>query len=162
MKKGEWKLMTMKGWITSAAAGMVLLCASACQDSVNTVENAEKSMAPTSIADKRYITDGFLKDRLLLKGVNVSETAGGLLQVQVTAINARTGFFSELWSGMTGDTPYRVDYKFTWLDANGMAVESALSIWETVTITPGETVYFRSVAPNKSCRDFVLNLRESK
>ena len=37
-----------------------------CQNTVNTVENADKTMTPDTIRDARFITDGFLRDRLAL------------------------------------------------------------------------------------------------
>ena len=63
---------------------------------------------------------------------------------------------------MTGDVPYTVDYKFVWQDANGMAVDTQLSIWQSRQIKPGETVYFKSIAPTPQCKDFILNLKEHK
>ena len=49
-----------------ALLGAVLI--TGCQNTVNTVENADKAMTPNTIQDMRFITDGFLKDRLALKG----------------------------------------------------------------------------------------------
>ena len=31
-----------------------------CQDTVNTVENADKTMTPNTIKDARFVTDGFV------------------------------------------------------------------------------------------------------
>ena len=142
--------------LTGCVCAFLLVAAlTGCQTSVNTIENQEKYATPNHIVDKRYVTDGFLKDRLALRGVITDETSDGLLRVQVTATNVRVG----AWSS---SKPYNVDYKFVWLDAAGMQVETNLSIWQTMRIQPGETVYFKSVAPRKNAKDFVLNLRESK
>ncbi len=139
---------------------LALAFAAGCQNTVNQVENEEKAAAPTVIRDRRFVTDGFLADRLRLQGVNTAEV-NGFLQVQVSATNVRTGFFAQIWSGLTSENPYPVDYKFTWLDAHGMALDNAQTLWRQVTVYPGEPVYFRSVAPTRDCRDFVLNLKES-
>ncbi len=147
--------------LSSLAAGLLAL-GSGCQNTVNTVENADKSATPNTITDKRYVTDGFLKDRLVLRSVNMSPAASGNMMVQVSATNVRTGVLSQAWSGITGDNPYPVDYKFTWQDENGMAVETPLSAWRTVTVHPGETVYFKAIAPDQRCKDFILNIKESK
>lgn len=135
---------------------------SGCQNSVNSVENAEKQASPNIIKDARFQTDGWLRDRLLLKGVNTTVNFGGIMQVQVTALNDRTGFFNEMWSGITGEDPYRVEYRFQWMDANGMEVHSPTSIWKQRIIEPGETVRFESIAPSAQCKDFVLSLKESE
>ncbi|MEG2076039.1 MAG: YcfL family protein [Victivallaceae bacterium] len=139
----------------------LILGVAGCQSSVNTIENAQKNSLPNAIADKRIITDSFLQNRLKVTNCSLGYSASGNLAVTITAINTRTGFFSEMWSSMTGENPYKVDYKFTWYDQNGLAVNSNLSAWVTKTIYPGETVQFYAVAPIPNCGDFVLNLKES-
>ena len=126
--------------------GAVLI--TGCQNTVNTVESANKTMTPNTIQDMRFITDGFLKDRLALKGVNVSRTQDGFMRVQLEAVNVRTGAFAQMWSGITGENPYPIRYKFFWFDKAGMAVNGIVSDWQNVTVIPGETVYLQSVAPN--------------
>lgn len=140
-----------------AAACLIL---SACQNTVNTVENADKSATPNVIRDNRFVTDGWLRDRLVLRSVKTATAESGLLVVEVTATNVRTGALAQTWSSITGDVPYTVDYKFVWQDANGMAVDTPLSIWQSRQIKPGETVFFKSTAPTPQCKDFILNLKE--
>lgn len=140
---------------------LAALLPAGCQNTVNTVENTEKSAAVNNINDTRVITDRFLRDRLALRSVHTGRTAAGLLRVEVTAVNARTSAASQLWSWMTDENPYPVDYRFTWQDAQGMTVETPLSIWRTVTLYPGEIVNFQSVAPTPECQDFVLEIKET-
>lgn len=130
-------------------------------NTVNTVENADKNMTPHTISDKRFITDEYLKDRLALKSLTVSKTKDGYMRVQLEAMNVRTGFFAQAWSNYKGDNPYKIRYKFTWFNQDGMAVENTiLSDWQVITVIPGETVYIQSVAPGKDCNDFRVNLME--
>lgn len=143
------------------AAVALLVCAVGCQDTVNTVENADKTMTPNTITDARFITDGFLKDRLALKSLVVSKTPEGFMRVQLEAVNVRTGVLAQAWSGMTNENPYKIRYKFTWFTQDGMAVDSILSDWRTATVIPGETVYLQGVAPDSNCRDFQISLKES-
>lgn len=138
------------------------LAFSACQNTVNTVENADKNATPNIVRDNRFVTDGWLRDRLALRSVKTAVSASGHLMVEVAATNVRTGALAQTWSSITGDVPYTVDYKFDWQDANGMTVSSSLSIWQSRQIKPGETVYFKSVAPTPECKDFILNLKEHK
>ncbi len=153
--------MEMKHYLLSVLSGVLLLAGAGCQNTVNSVENSDKTMTPNIINDTRFVTDGFLRDRLKLTGVNVSETPDGLMRVQLTAVNVRTGVFAQMWSGMTGENPYRIHYKFSWLDLNGMAVDSVMSTWKEITVIPGETVHIQSVAPLKNCKDFLINLKEA-
>lgn len=142
-------------------AALFLLLATGCQSTVNTVENADKTMTPNTINDTRFVTDGFLKDRLALKKVDVSSTADGFMRVQLEAVNIRTGGFSQIWSGLTGENPYKIRYKFSWFTRDGMAVNTLLSDWQDTTVIPGETVFLQSVAPSKDCRDFKISLKEA-
>ncbi len=140
----------------------VLLVLAGCQNTVNTIENADKTMTPNTITDTRFVTDGFLKDRLALKKIDVSATSDGFMRVQLEAVNLRVGAFAQTWSGLKGDNPYKIRYKFTWFTQDGMAVSTLLSDWQDATVIPGETVYLQSVAPSKDCRDFKISLKEVK
>ena len=152
----------MKILSKAISAAAVCLALSACQNTVNTVENADKSATPNVIRDARFVTDGWLRDRLQLRSVKTAMSASGHLMVEVAATNVRTGPLAQTWSGITRDNPYSVDYKFDWQDENGMTVESTLSIWQTIQIKPGETVFFKATAPTPKCKDFILNIKEAK
>ena len=150
------KKTCLLGWF---AAAMML---AACQDTVNTVENADKTMTPNTVADARFVTDGFLKDRLGLQSVTMGKTADGFKRVQLEVINLRTGVLSQAWSGITGENPYKIRYRFTWFDEDGMAVNNTvLADWRDATIIPGETLFLQSVAPTKYCSDFKISLKEA-
>ena len=150
------KKTCLLGWF---AAALVL---AACQNTVNTVENADKTMTPNTVADARFVTDGFLKDRLALQSVTLGKTADGFKRVQLEVINLRTGVLSQAWSGITGENPYKIRYRFTWFTEDGMAVNNTvLADWRDATIIPGETLYLQSVAPYKNCSDFKISLKEA-
>ncbi|MBR6240463.1 MAG: YcfL family protein [Lentisphaeria bacterium] len=150
------KKTCLLGWFAAA------LMLAACQDTVNTVENADKTMTPNTIADARFVTDGFLKDRLGLQSVTMGRTADGFKRVQLEVINLRTGVLSQAWSGITGENPYKIRYRFTWFDEDGMAVNNTvLADWRDATIIPGETLFLQSVAPTKYCSDFKISLKEA-
>ena len=150
------KKTCLLGWFAAA------LMLAACQNTVNTVENADKTMTPNTIADARFVTDGFLKDRLGLQSVTMGKTADGFKRVQLEVINLRTGVLSQAWSGITGENPYKIRYRFTWFDEDGMAVNNTvLADWRDATIIPGETLFLQSVAPNRNCSDFKISLKEA-
>ena len=151
------KKISMTLWIAAAA-----LALTACQNSVNTVENADKTMTPNTISDSRFITDGFLKRRLALQSLTTGRTADGFMRAQLEVVNVRTGALAQAWSGMTGENPYKIRYRFTWFTEDGMAVNNTvLADWQDATIIPGETLFLQSVAPYKNCSDFKVSLREA-
>ncbi len=150
-----------KLWLSLLSGGL-LLAGTGCQNTVNRVENADKTMTPNVVNDKRFVTDGFLADRLQLTGINTATTPDGLLRVQITAVNVRIGFFSQMWSGLTGENPYRIQYRFTWFDKDGMAVDSIVSTWKEMTVIPGEEVQIQSIAPSRDCKDFSISLKEAE
>ncbi|MDC9727822.1 MAG: YcfL family protein [Methyloprofundus sp.] len=133
----------------------------ACQATVNTVDNKKKSMQREAVDVSNVSTDSFLEGRLTIVRVDKSEQNDGLLKVQVTVINNRTGFWAQLGSWFMGDNPYQVAYRFTWLDKDGMEVETAASTWLPKTIIPGDTVRFKAISPNPRCKDFSLAIREN-
>ena len=150
------KKICLMGWF----AAIVMLAA--CQNSVNTVENADKTMTPNTISDSRFVTDGFLKRRLALQSLTTGRTADGFMRAQLEVVNVRTGVLSEAWSDITGENPYKIRYRFTWFTEDGMAVNNTvLADWQDATIIPGETLYLQSVAPSKNCSDFKISLREA-
>ena len=150
------KKISMLVWIAAA------LALTACQNSVNTVENADKTMTPNTISDSRFITDSFLKRRLALQSLTTGRTADGFMRAQLEVVNVRTGALAQAWSGMTGENPYKIRYRFTWFTEDGMAVNNTvLADWQDATIIPGETLFLQSVAPYKNCSDFKVSLREA-
>lgn len=60
------------------------------------------------------------------------------------------------------DDPLRLRYRFTWLDASGMAVGvgTPTDAWLTLSLAPYELRYLRAVAPTEDCADFRLYLQE--
>jgi uncharacterized protein YcfL len=60
-----------------------------------------------------------------------------------------------------GDNPYQIAYRFTWLDIDGMQVNTAASTWIPLTVVPGDTVRLNAMSPNPRCKDFTLSIREN-
>lgn len=138
----------------------LILCS--CQSTVDTVENRDKNMQPNKVDTSRVSTDGFLKDRLQIIRVDKVQRPDGLLNVQVTIRNARTGMWSQIGSWFMGDNPYRITYRFTWLDKDGMEVKTAANTWLPKQVIPGDTVRLAAISPNAKCKDFILSIREDQ
>ena len=140
------------------AGSCLLLCA--CQSTVNTVENKQQNMQRDAVDTSRISTDGFLRRRLQIVRVDKKLQPDGLLKVQVTARNVRSGFWAQIGTWFMGDNPYHITYRFSWLDKDGMEVETAASTWVPMTVLPGDTIRLRAVSPNSRSKDFILSLRE--
>ena len=134
----------------------------ACQATVNTVENTEKSMQRESIDTSKVSTDNFLKRRLMIDRVDKVELPDGLLKIQVTATNIRTSFWDQASSWFMKDNPYQIAYRFSWFDENGMDVNTGAQTWIPMTVIPGDTIRIMAVSPNPRCKDFTLSLKENQ
>ncbi|MDD3119750.1 MAG: YcfL family protein [Victivallales bacterium] len=146
--------------LMAAVLVVPLVMAGCVQNTVNTAENDQKSMVPEAVRSKYVSTDGFLQQRLRIMSIDKETLPSGLLQVQVTFRSERVGVCSEFWSWFTGDNPYKIEYKFDWLDDKGMQVFTAAGTWKELELMPGETMRVQSVAPNARCKDFMLSMKE--
>jgi len=128
-----------------------------CQNTVNTVENENKTMTPEFMVNKRVVTDGILDSRLEVVSVDQQTLPSGFLKVQLTVRSKRVGFWSWLFKG---DEPYKIAYRFTWLNNSGMEVDTATNTWIEKDIIPGDTTFISGLAPNENCKDFLLRMRQ--
>ncbi len=138
----------MKTGIFLPIAGALLLIASGCKNSMNSVENAQKSGQRQMIADQRAVTDSSLGKRVSIVGVNQSMTPGGLLKVQVELLN-------------TTRSLQRFSYHFEWFDANGMQLTALTPAEIPDEIQGREDKFISSVAPTPACRDFRVKFIEN-
>jgi len=145
--------------IMTITACCIMLCA--CQSTVNTLENKDKKMQPKSVDTSKVSTDSFLKRRLRIERVDKVEQPDGLLKVQVTAKNIRTGFWDQIGTWFMGDNPYQITYRFSWLDKDGMEVKTATNTWIPKSVIPGDTIRIMGISPNPRCKDFLLSIREN-
>lgn len=117
-----------------------------CQN-VNTYENAESRATPTYVADKRVITDNTLAGKLRVVSINQATVSGNLLKIQATVENLSS-------SART------FNYKFEWIDQDGMAVNSPNEVWKALPLQGRETSTISTVAISPKAVDFKLKFRE--
>ena len=122
------------------------LLLSGCQN-VNTYENAESRATPTYVADKRVITDNTLAGAVRVVSINQTTVSGNLLKIQATVENLKS-------------TARTVNYKFEWIDQDGMAVNSANETWKSLALQGRETQTISTVAVSPKAVDFKLKFRE--
>ena len=125
-----------------------LLLALGCATNINTVERANPQAKPDMIADKRIITDASLGGLIRIVSVNESIVSGNLKKVQVTLENVK-------------NNTRRVSYKFEWIDQDGMATNSVVQSWQSLSFVGGETQMVSAVAISPKAVDFKLKLVEA-
>ncbi|MSU68797.1 MAG: hypothetical protein CK548_04235 [Opitutia bacterium] len=125
-----------------------LLLALGCATNVNTVERANPQAKPDMIADKRIIADASLGGLIRIVSVNESIVSGNLKKVQVTLENVK-------------NNTRRVSYKFEWIDQDGMATNSVVQSWQSLSFAGGETQMVSAVAISPKAVDFKLKLVEA-
>ncbi len=128
-----------------ALASLALLFGG-CQN-VNTYENAESRATPNYVADKRVITDNTLAGAVRVVSINQATVSGNLLKIQATVENLKS-------------TARTVNYKFEWIDQDGMAVASPNETWKSLRLQGRETQTISTVAISPKAVDFKLKFRE--
>lgn len=58
-------------------------------------------------------------------------------------------------------TDLRIQYKFTWFDANGLTVEDEASSWQSVKLHGMQQLQVSGVAPNAQASHFEIYVRET-
>ena len=127
-----------------AALGLLF---AGCATNVNTVERAQSQATPSYIADKRVITDNTLANTFRVVAINQTTVSGNLLKLQATVENLR-------------NSTKTLNYKFEWIDKDGMAIDSPNETWKTMLFEGRETKTISTVAINPRAVDFTLKLRE--
>ncbi len=124
----------------------VLLLAG-CGTTVNTVSRADSLAAPSMVADRRVITDNSLAGMVRVVSVNEATVSGNLLKIQATIENLKR-------------STKTLNYKFEWVDENGMAIDSPNETWKQIRLQPRETTTISTVAITPRAVDFNLKLKE--
>ncbi len=140
----------MKNTHRLAAAALLIagtLLATGCASNVNTYERAESQAAPNYVNDKRIITDNTLAGTFRVASLNQATVSGNLLKVQATVENLK-------------NSQRRLNYKFEWIDVDGMAIDSPNEVWKTLLFQGRETQNISTVSINPRAVDFRLKFRE--
>jgi uncharacterized protein YcfL len=135
---------TMKSLLKFVASACLLLAA--CNTSVNTIETRHRTgenIIPREKLEKIIFNPSLHAD-LAIDAIRES-MKGSLWQVQVEFTNV-TG----------GDIEFQ--YRFEWLDPQGMAVHTPTSTWLPRKILAGETLALTGLAPNPDIADFRLKI----
>lgn len=128
------------------AAGLVLLL-TGCATSVNTYERAESQAVARPVADKRIITNKTLAATFRVSAINQITVSGNLLKIQAAVENQKS-------------STRTLNFKFEWVDVNGMDVASPNETWKTLRFQGRESQTISTVAVSPRAVDFRLKFRE--
>ena len=128
-----------------AALFAAALVVAGCHDTMNSVENAQKTSQRNMISDQRVVSDTGLNRKVGVVGIITAMTPGGFLKVQVELLNS-TGSLQNF------------NYRFEWLDQNGMQVNNASTAVISDEIAGKESKFISAIAPTEACKDFRLKL----
>ncbi|MBL4700764.1 MAG: YcfL family protein [Phycisphaeraceae bacterium] len=132
--------LTLTGVLVGAVAG--------CQ-TVNTYEPNDPQAVVHTVNDKRVETDMSLINKAHMQSLITAHTPDGLLKVQ-----------AQLFNGT--NKREKINYRFQWVDQDGMLIDTPLSTWKQVSLAGREKVMIQATAPSKNAVDFRLKLLEPK
>jgi uncharacterized protein YcfL len=136
----------MKKWILLLAlAFLSAVLASGCKTGVNVIEPARPAASADVILDKRIILDRALARNLEVEYLNQAFT-GDLRTVQSTVRN-------------TTGRAIQFQYRYDWVDVDGMHISSPASTWVIRTLEPGETTSLAATAPTPRAADFRFQIK---
>ncbi|MFM1850771.1 MAG: hypothetical protein RIS54_455 [Verrucomicrobiota bacterium] len=142
MKSSFLPSLNGRGAILAVALGLLAGCTN-----VNSYERAESLATPNYVADKRVITDNTLAGTFRVVSINQGTVSGNLLKVQATVENLKSKLRT-------------LNYKFEWIDQDGMAVGSPNEGWKTIQLQGREITTISTVAVSPRAVDFRLKFRE--
>ncbi len=104
--------------------------------------------ATQRVGDPRIVLDRSAAGLVRILTVDYGETKGAN---PVVALSVQST------SGYTR----RIEYRTVWLDPNGTALDSALSIWKPMTLNPREVGNIQAVAPRSDVSGFRMEIRKA-
>ncbi len=119
---------------------------SGCKTGTNVIEPARPSASMDVVLDKRIILDRALARDLEIEYLNQAFT-GDLRTVQTTVRN-------------TTSAKIQFQYRYDWIDQNGMHIPTPASTWVVRSLEPGESVSLTATAPTPRAADFRFQISE--
>lgn len=119
-----------------------------CQ-TTNTYEPASPHAVVNTVLDKRVESDLSLKNKAQMQTLISARTPDGFLKIQ-----------ARLYNGTNKRA--KINYRFQWVDSQGMQIDTLLSTWKQLSIAGRETTLIQAIAPTKDATDFTLKLLEPR
>ena len=99
-------------------------------------------------ADPRIVVDSSASSIVRVLTVDYGETKGANPVVSLSVQS-------------TSGSQRRLQYRAIWIGADGGALDSALSIWKTVTLDPKEVADLKAIAPRADVKGFRIEIRKA-
>ena len=115
---------------------------------VNTAERAAPRATAQVVQDHRVVTDSSLANKGLIVQIREATAGGNLLKIQAEIVN-------------TTSSRHQVNYRFEWIDQDGMVIDTSMSRWTQISLAGKESTAISSVAPTPKAVDFRLKLLEA-
>ena len=114
--------------------------------SVNVSEWSDPLGTQEYTEHRRVVSDPKLAKRVQIETFNTFQSEDGLLNVQVQLQNLKRKMQS-------------IEYRFNWIDSNGMVFETPASRWTIKHIFGGDSEIVTGVAPNESIKDVEFKIK---
>lgn len=101
-----------------------------------------------TLADPRIFIDDSASNLIRVLTLDYGETKGAN---QVVSLSVQS----------TSGSTRKLQYRAVWIGPDGSAVDSVLSIWNLVTLDPGEVADLKAVAPRSDTKGFRFEVRKA-
>jgi uncharacterized protein YcfL len=99
------------------------------------------------ISDPRLHVDSNLNSGVIFSSIIDDITPGGFTEIQLSGFNHSTSVC-------------KIEYRVTWFDTRGMAVDSILSRWQRQTLINDMPFQIQAISPNTTIGSFLIQIRE--
>lgn len=130
----------MKTWILLLTAASLAAALGGCKTGVNVIQPDRPAASADVVLDRRVILDKGLARDLQVEYLNQAFT-GDLRTVQATVRN-------------TTGRSIQFQYRYEWIDVDGMHIPTPASTWVVRTLKPGESASLTATAPTPRAADF--------
>ncbi len=73
------------------------------------------------------------------------------------------GFLEVQVSGYNNSVKKKIfDYRAEWIDSDGLAMDSVMTKWRSVSAMPKSSFSFKAIAPNAKAADYRINTRQNE
>ena len=131
----------MKIWKTGLAVGLLLLGAVACQTRWSSGGIMVESYPGNQVTVNSKVFGRWFE----ISQVAVARGESGLLKATISARNIKR--------------ECQVEYRFRWLDAEGIEIAPDTASWIPTAVAQRGTLLMSGIAPSKKAEDFILDMR---
>ena len=123
-------------------ATFVAVLAGGCFSSTSTIVEKQGT-------EYRVIANSLLLDNHIRVTERSTRLTNGLLEAQVRGQNIKS-------------RDVQFEYRFIWLDADGVRLDTEMSIWKPLALSGKEAAFMTAIAPTADATDFLMAVRFSQ